>query len=479
MIHEDYNNGKLATKIANCANLKDEIFSKETINKRELKMKDFLQKTGFYKFESQYDNLLKSVKDMSKNTFKTQNNQPNPQEKSFDNQKSLIHVDEKSVHNHFDGDILAIDIGGSHTKAAFLKEGDDVQKAKFVVDKHNDDFKNVSDEKENIRAFIEAIAINIKESNIDTSRIKGVAIIWSNALIAKKIDSKDYSGISGVTTGVNEGFYQKGEWFTKDLKNGVDIGEIFHEMFLKHGIDPKTLIISNDTIFTQKALENADAGAVMSTGANSTGVTNDGEICNLESGAQVKLDNKELSLVDREVLDEGVKDYSIQYMCAGKWLHKQLKAYIIKGAKEGIEEFNDIAMAINSGRLKIENTDITKILDGEYPFLEFLEAEESVRELCKAIVDRAAKAGALILYSSVADKLDDGIKHDFKFALDSSLARNIKLFKDKLYDYFCEITNLKKENLVLLSPLKHTNEYGDDVEITVPIIGAFNSIRKY
>ncbi|MGI6679994.1 MAG: hypothetical protein ACOX3T_00635 [Bdellovibrionota bacterium] len=430
----------------------------------------YLESVGFYNFNNSFDKLIVKAREMAKNTFKKEYSGDN----AFSNEESKIKIDKYSKASNIKGCILVIDIGGTHTKCAVFEN----EEPTFLFDEDNDWFKGKSlDYKLGLENFINTIAKNIKTKYKNYSNISGLAIVWSNAIRAVNVENKDYTGISGVTIGVNSCFYEKGEWFNDDLYDDYDLGEAFYNIFSKKGIKISTIIIANDTVFTLKALEFADAGVVISSGANATGIGDDNTIYNLESGAMFKLNRDELSLVD-PFKDE----FMLQYLCAGKWQHIFLKEYIIAASKYGIKEFDNFAKDLEKNNFLVVQ-DMSSSLYGDFPYKEkYEEAKECFFKLCKALERRAALAGALLVYTSIANRVAnrvDGEKY-FKIALDSGVARHLpsffKYLKEDLDKIIKNVDNNvdndvdKKVDIILLEPKGH---------VTVPMFGAYNSVRKY
>ena len=446
-----------------------------------------------------------------------------PIEPCFNQQTSKFRSGKDVQIKTFNGDIISIDIGGTHTKVAILKEGQELKDAKFILDKANDFFTDESypladGSKENdinkfIGRVVEQISIKLKKLYGEDAgvldNIKGLSVIWSNAVKSEEIKSDTISGVTGIVTGVKE-FYQKGEWFTKNLEDGVDLGKIFIDKSLKYGMkNLTTFCIGNDTVLTQLALDNADAGVVNSTGGNATGVGRDGEIYNLESGAGITVKMSELSDIDLAFLKEygyitdENQDFEcpIQYLASGNWLDKMLNTCIVAISNELDKEFEDEnnplkkladkikesnEKNINNNQLKtpyIDNKKISALLRCEDPFNGEYGAEtmEYLTHICKEVVNRAAYAASFILYSSIAHRItgnnyDKGSDDKLVIALDSSLARNIEEYKTAFVDnYFLEdLVKNKNIEVVLLKPI-NTDE-GD--EISVPLQGAFNAIKR-
>ena len=482
-----------------------------------------LDKLNFCRLYDNYEAIKSRVDTKSYNSFLSDNSSENLLEPGFNQQTSKLKNDKNVKIKAFNGDIIAIDIGGTHTKVAILKEGQENKDAEFILDENNDFFKDenypLSDEtkESNINKFIGRVVEQLSkklrelypENDHILDNIKGLSVIWSNAVKSQEIKSDKIKGITGIVEGVKK-FYQKGEWFTNDLEDGVDLGQIFIDKFSKYGMENlTTFCIGNDTVFTQLALNEADAGVVNSTGGNATAVGPDGEIYNLESGAGITIKQSELSEVDLEFFKEcgyitsETEDFEcpIQYLASGNWLDKMLNKYVVKISDVISQDFKDDnnplkilvdnirAYKKNNPNAKsqyIGNKMISSILKGEDPFYGMYDnvTLEYLTQICKEVVDRAAYAGAFILYSSIAhritgDNYDKNGDEKLIIALDSSLARNMREYnKAFIHDYFLnQLVKNKNVEVVELKPIKITCG-GTEYEISVPLQGAFNAIKR-
>ena len=147
------------------------------------------------------------------------------------------------------------------------------------------------------------------------------------------------------------------------------------------------------------------------------------------------------------------KDYSLEFLLANPYL----------------KALNNLSFEHDDWRLSNKKLGAYAIFPYEE---EFEDAKQSFLGICKALMERGALAGAIMLYCGVMTVLSNkNYKQNekIKIAFDSSLARNVPMFYENLKENLEKFLPVKVD-LVLLYPRG---------QITVPLLGAFNAIRKY
>ena len=499
------------------------------------RMNKFLKENGFGNFADNFQNIKNRILQMSRNSSNYIGNISNSIKEIYKCHKSGLHVSSEDIITRVaDSDLISVDIGGTHVKVALVKKGKTVKDAEFLFDLDNKDFKrDIKDDEKIVEVFMDELAKKIlgytKDKDVSLSKF---AIIWSNPVVSKEFIDGDYKSITGIVSGISEGLYEKSEWYCKTklkegekgvpLKDGDDLGEMFRETFRKRGILVKRLIIGNDTVFTQKALPGAVAGAVLSTGGNAGCAYADGEICNLECGGVIKVFSDELSKPDKlihEYQENGELD--LQHLCTGYWFSPIFEQYVLAASDNEVAECSNLAKQIrafaeNKDKLKDEERTFVKnkyisyaaknsdllLDDDEFSKLTSVGSEEvnffknytkEEREafviLSKNLIDRAARAGAGIIYSSIADKLDNFFfrNQNFTIALDSSMCVYMFEYYSKLRNYLNELidgrltnddfSNGKNVKIVLLSDKDY--KLTADKRITVPTVGGLYSLIDF
>lgn len=388
--------------------------------------------------------------------------------------------------------VISIDVGGTSTKVGLRKLRDGEVCWQILFEKFNDEFQGSLEETKSLAAFTEVLAENIVSElrNISATpkEIEAIGIVWSTP--HENIRLNEIKGISGLVA--QRELFTKDEWFNKDVKNGDDVGEAFLESFSQHGFDISCFIISNDTPLTLKALSDADAGMVASTGVNGTlskklnelkladGCSEERIVCNAEMGLNWKLESGEAGKGD--LISEGKPAEIVEHLMGGRYLPRSFCFNIISLAEEGVEAFRPLAGFLNSVETKKEEyfsaADLcfliqdleafkSRVKDPEY-FTE--EVTGLLKELAAAIVSRAAKLAAVMAYGTVCNQLKE--KNVFKIALDSRLAREIDLFRTVMKE---TLLTLEPEGVRLKLELVQPLEL-ESGSVSVPMQGAANTL---
>lgn len=361
------------------------------------------------------------------------------------------HIVVPSCNDSSDTQVLVIDVGGTHTKVGLLSVQQNRRFWRQLADQDNDAFKNECSTSANLlEQFLRSLS-KIIANTLQGEIVTGLGIVWSNQMIAKQFENiRGTRGITGIVTGIGAGGYPKGEWFLKGLSNGFDIGEAFLTALAEVDIVPSSFLIANDTIFTLTALPGADAGVVVSSGGNCThvclGETGDKEIYNAEIGTSVIVPKNLITEIDTQEICDRRPLTTLEEFCAGVWLASGFEKYLI--------HFDLIERT-----QKFTTHDMAKIL------IDQKTAQSDIGTVCKAIVDRASAAAALICYLSIFNQLSD--KSKFSIALDSSMARHIPGYFDGMKKYMKKLLPENTEAaLNLLSP----------TEVSVPMMGAGEAV---
>ncbi len=441
-----------------------ESFSEEMRSMRNnYVLQNFLEQKGFFRLQERLCEMIDTVTKMAKNT------KDEKDENAFSHETSHLKPDKYSYPSRVSDNILVLDIGGTHTKVAYNKNGE----TSIILDEDNNFFaaKSLGLYDLDLENFIDVVAKETKARIGVDCNIEAIAIVWSNTIEAQPVMNEKYEGITGTTIGVGGDFYQKGEWFISGLTNGYDLGDAFHKIFDKNEIPVRTLLMANDTVFTLKALPNADSGVVISSGSNATMLGKDGTILNTEMGAMILLNDRYLSDIDL-MESQFLNRYSAQYICSGKWQNIFLRNYVVEAGKAGIQDLERIATDLAEGNF-LRTEDISETLNGRFPYRDkYPEAEEAFLKICEALINRGALVGAILVYSSIVnelDELEDGKR--VNIALDSAMARHMPGFFNGLKDNLKKIMHGEdKVNIVLLEPQNG---------VPVPILGAVNAIKRY
>ncbi len=446
--------------------------------KPEKSLKKLLNQIGFYKYENSLEELRLIAMRMAHLAGRKTTRA------SFEALPSFIPSEHTKPKN---GKTLLIDIGGTSTKVGLRTVKGGKEAWELLFEKNNNELRGKAGKGSTFERFVKKLAIAIKSKS---SGPISLGLVWSNAV--QNIQS--VRGVSAIVTQREQ--YQKNEWFIKDLKDGDDLGRYFEEAFSAAGIDLTSLVISNDTVLTMKALPGAAAGVVASTGLNGSLVKTADElfanndptaiICNGEIGGRFLLPATVLSAADW-VLDNSAKKRrrveNIELLVAGKFIPQLFAEHIVILAFLGFMPFKPIAKKLKALGLRrfqaFEARDLEQLVEGEgSTFLSTranLDIPETaitaLTELAHEIIVRAATLCALVCFSTISNQLNNADK--FKIALDSRLAREIPLFFLTLSEKLNEMMpDNKKAELLLLKPLLTKK----GAAISIPMQGAARAL---
>ncbi len=377
-----------------------------------------------------------------------------------------------------EANVLVIDIGGTHTKAGVVEHLRPGERSWCVLFDRENDYFDVGNATLPLHRYSASLAnqlaISLQHEGIPLNRIDGIGIIWSNGLSAKRFENKPGNprGTTALVTGAGgESAYRKGEFFVKGLTDGIDLGEIFLKDMYSVGLTPKAFIIGNDTVFTLKAIPNADAGLVASTGANATDVDETGEIFNTEIGGWCRIPDSLLSKGDLILLqEEGKKDIKLEDLIAGKCLPRVFEGHVIALAKAGMTCLNHSAEIFEretQGTVKSHH--VSGLLKHEAELHEILcndELQHIYEKLARRLARRSGMLCAGLAYFSLYNQLQR--KDHVVVSMDSSQARHMAGYYERMQDTLTKLVGPDKTaEAVLLVP---------EGMITVPMRGLAEAV---
>ncbi len=375
--------------------------------------------------------------------------------------------------------ILTVDVGGTHTKVG-LREADAAGRIKWIglLDVYNDNL-NAGESPEPalvrmVHALDSRIEERLAERSIARESVRGVGVVWSNKVRSRLLDprSDGISGVAGTVIGVDDGVsYRKGEWFNTDLKDGDDIGEVLYSAF-RDTFPIEAFVISNDTVFTFKAIDGADAGIVASTGANGTIIPHADhgppELCNAESGGTFTIPIEMIAPAD--VLDND--PVKLEDLVAGMGLGPRFTRHVRALARRETalapcleDEFDNVTMSL------LLNRKYHDVFERHRPSRAWgRETLQALTALAEKFMRRAGVLAAALVYFSICNQLDE--KDSFVISLDSSQARYNPLYRQTLESTLSELLGRrsKRAQVQLLEPIG---------KISVPQMGAAQAVNDF
>lgn len=405
-----------------------------------------LEKMGFFYVKNHYEAFIDYGIDLL-------NKMGSPD--GFLKDSSCLRVDTPTLSDS--ATVMVIDIGGTHTKAGLAAHLNSTKKDWDVLFDDDNHLFDIPGEGLPIERFTKALAQRLtkvfKEREIDPTKIDGVGIIWSNALVVQHLPENGFPrGTTALVTGYNHGnAYRKGEFFTKELYDGFDIGQAFLNAMKEAHLTPKVFIIGNDTVFTLKACPKADAGMVASTGANATDIGDDGIIYNTEMGAICSISKELLSEGDHVLCDWDQTKSSIKLedLISGKWLPRIFEGHVVALAKAGIESLADAAKYFSNDAInKLRGRDLEKLLKKEeVPEIFDVPAcrgcLDELREIADLLIRRAGRLAAGMAYFSLYRQSKR--KDSLVLSLDSSQARHLPGYLEALKEQLEELLGTEKK----------------------------------
>lgn len=380
---------------------------------------------------------------------------------------------------------LALDVGGTHTKAALgMFRPGSAATWRVLFDVENEALLPELTTELPIYAFARELAqrarVSLEQLGVPISSVESAALVWSNQLESVVFDNGRTRGVTGLVTGLQAGTYRKSEWFVRGLHDGFNLGELILSSLMERDILPKVFVVGNDTVFTLTALPGAHAGVVASSGGNCTLLGTSGAdedfIFNSEIGSLLKVPEHLLSEGDQALQRATGTPIAFEDLLAGKWLPRLLEEHVIARSHHSDSSLRALAAALVGQELRFDMNDVRMIASIEplpallRPFLLKGDAAEGeLRELGRALVGRAGVAAGALCYFSTFNQLVKG-RGVVAIALDSAMARYVPGYFSSLSEAFRVLLEKRGAlgTVTLMQPLKSL-EGGD---ISVPLRGA-------
>jgi hexokinase len=385
--------------------------------------------------------------------------------------------------------LLAIDIGGTSTKAAIRTCNHGTPNWKLLFELKNLDLKEVEFKENAFDAFCKILANHVERglvsAGVPKEDVAACGIVWSNAMENIALPNV---GITGKVVQIEK--YQKGEWFNAGLENGRDLGEDFLMALSRRKLKIDKLLISNDTPLTLKATPGAAAGMVASTGLNTTLLKSAKElglgagaelmICNSEMGGRFILDPKYLCPLDK--LSETQSASTVENLTTGNFLPLLFTSYIFNCQRLNLPELANLREYLmtleNKAWEEFRSRDLSLLLSDQSFFLRrhtkrslyTPEVLACLTSLTEELIERSAILCAMIAAISVSNL--EQREEPYLISLDSRLAREIPAFWSKMQS---EIVTQNYFNQKIQLNLVHPIELANG-KISVPMIGAANGI---
>lgn len=376
---------------------------------------------------------------------------------------------------------LVLDIGGTHTKAAFREH---TGSTALLFERPNTELDAPDSTHTSlprpapldrfIQRVLSECLTRAPHLSCLTQPLR-VGIIWSNQLITQPFHTATLRGVTGIVSGRQLGGYRKGEWFLEGLRDGDDLGAAFHTALLRVGIHPEVLVIGNDTVFTLFAARRAHAGVVLSSGGNATalgpGVAGPLTIFNTELGGTLIVPPELLTPGEHSyAATRGTRQIALEELCAGAWFAELCAAHLLTSE---LPALRTLAPRLTTGALPLTNHTLSELLraPADHP-----SPLAPLRPLLKQIVDRAGALAAVLVYLSVAEQTTHAPPHPLTVALDSSMARHFPGYLASLELHLRQLLPAAVEcHVELLHPLPLT----DTTTLTVPLQGALRALQHY
>lgn len=428
---------------------------------------EYIHDIDIYKYLDNFSELKKKAIYLSNTAGNTD------QKEAFYAHPSFITTRNASEHVK---NCLVIDIGGTSTKVAIRTINNNVISWDFLFETNNKDIYIEQDNTHSCKLFFKLLTKKIKELLPLELTSLSIGLVWSNS-IKNEVTNR---GIEGYVCNRNN--YRKNEWFIKDLKDNDNVSEFLIEAFNNESLSVKTILIANDTVLTLKATKNADSGMVASTGLNTTIIktdSNQSTICNSESGGTFLVGDIIATKSDK--IESFKKANTIENYTSGLFLPQLFTNYILDSADK-VSELKDLKkyLSLLGDNIWSEyNTqDMALILYDKKSFLENKPNKKDYNDdalfaleiFAQELFIRSAKLTALVTFSSIANILES--KDQFLISIDSSLIREVPIFKEEFAGQLAElIPEGKRVDIVLVRPIQTKNGV-----VSVPMIGASNAV---
>lgn len=378
---------------------------------------------------------------------------------------------------------IALDVGGTHTKAALAHFAPAGESWRVLFDIENVDLIDSASSRLPIESFCTRVAAQcgaaITQSGYTPSAVRSVSVVWSNQIESAPVLKQGVAGVTGLVNGIAAGTYRKSEWFVSGLHDGYDLGTLFLESFQCAGFQPQVFLMGNDTVFTLTALPGAHAGVVASSGGNCTdvGVAGDEQefIFNTELGSLYKISPVHLSEGDIALAAHSGVPVALEDLLSGKWLPALLDQHVVVSARAGVGDLRSLAATIAENGSYFTMPLLSGLLAGQLDSgTATLGANTRVLvcEIASCVVARAGVAAAALCYFSVFNQIC-AQRDSLTVALDSAMARYVPGYLTSLQEtwrYLLERRGVKG-SVVLLQP----TSLADGQLISVPVMGAIRA----
>jgi hypothetical protein len=317
---------------------------------------------------------------------------------------------DSNANNYF----CVLDIGGTNTRIICGDAEDGKINFQSIL-KYENSFFQIDKNYFSIQHFFQSCMDIAFENNLDVQKyFSKIAVIWSNAASFKKYKNNSVTAIiKGRFSGKD---YLKGEWFIKELFDGVNLAEIFESVLNKNGIYTSKIIFGNDTVFVGNSSD-ARIGIVCSTGTNMAVCDSSGEWFNLECGERIILPYSILSESEKKL-----SPISIQQATAGKFLVNAFKNYYPKSIVS-----NSFELTQNFSKNVKENIDSLS------------EQDQKIHYFCHRIIGLLAA----LISSAVLPEIEN------KVVLDSKVLESLDPELEILKKYLSYLIENKKVELTL------------------------------
>lgn len=387
--------------------------------------------------------------------------------------------------------VYVVDCGGTKTTISQRIVGatsDDVSWS-IVKSGRNAEFDVGDSATRPINRYLHNCFAQIKSANAGSNEVS-LALTWSNGLKVAPAPV-GVAGVGALVDGVGAGSYRKGEPFTKGLYDGFDLGAAVAEAAAAHGLNLKTLVIANDTIYTANAHPGCDAGVICSTGANGTIIIPDSQgrrmLFNAESGGKFFVASEWLADCERDWARAHGRDVCIEDLSAGLESATtglgvgrllSLHAKHLAGQRGLMKVLAPVEKVIDDNGLGVfDGRAVTLLANGEFKafkaikecFSQFDQAQLNVLQSIAANLERrAGLAAALLSYVSIARNVSS-TPRAFTVALDSRIADGSAIFRAALEE---GLQQLLQGNAVTVQYKKTQGG------ITVPTQGGASSLDQ-
>lgn len=403
---------------------------------------------------------------------------------SFGNEDSCLtssqHLAARGLASPKDSVILAIDVGGTRTKACVKKTVSGKEQWLTVLDVDNNETRSEGPGP-GLQRMTRALGARLMAACQQQSlalAFDAVAIVWSNKLQSFRLE-KETLGVGARIFGCKSGqAYRKGEWWNSDLNDGDDISAAFLNGLEAAGIDSKVLIVGNDTVLTAQALPGGLGGVVASTGSNATIIpAKQTTLYNSECGGAISIPSSLLKLSDKNsILPVTGNSLKIEDVSAGKGLPLVFQLMLREAYDGGMQELESILICLDKQSLSASELGLlvsgkTEEALGTRKAGEiYLSASAAAQKIAAELITNAGKFCGILLLIAAWNQLES--EPQIKIALDSSQARFVPGYRKALDDFLAGWNKKHQKQLSyeLMQP---------QGQISVPLQGAARAVNEF